>query len=102
MIAFCFSGGGHNSNGSPMNPKGNESLFSLLSKGLAFRYDYEERYGRSDSRPSDTVVEAADKSNLYSNDLAMMDGEQEREAAALFSKSAREIRFAGDANIPFE
>ena len=43
MIAFCFSGGGHNSNGSPMNPKGNESLFSLLSKGFAFRYDYEER-----------------------------------------------------------
>ena len=37
MIAFCFSGGGHNSNGSPMNPKGNESLFSLLSKGFAFR-----------------------------------------------------------------
>ena len=43
---------------------------------------------RSGSRPSDTVVGAADKSNPYSNDLAMMDGEQEREAAGLFSKSA--------------
>ena len=33
---------------------------------------------RSDSRPSDTVVGAADKSNPYSNDLAMMDGGEKR------------------------
>ena len=90
MIAFCFSGGGHNSNGSPMNPKGNESLFSLLSKGFAFRYDYEERYGRwRTRRPSDTVVGAADKSNPYSNDLAMMDGEHERSGRTFLRICAR-------------
>ena len=78
--------GGHNSNGSPMNPKGNESLFSLLSKGFAFRHDYEER---SDPRPSDTVVGAADKSNPYSNDLAMMDGEHERSGRTFLQICAR-------------
>ena len=48
--------------------------------------------GRPVACPSDTVVGAADKSNPYSNDLAMMDGEHERsgEKRPHFSPNLRE------------